>query len=253
MKQDQLLTTALQIVSGCRTERERAVAIHDFVRDRVRFGFTRHFDLASPDQTLTAGLGHCNPQAQLFVALLGAVDISARLHFVTIDNRILDGCFPPGRGPGDRLSHAFSEVRLGGRWVRTDSYIADPQLAAAARPRLRAAGKTMGHGVHVHGTGQWDGRSDAFSQFADPAMALADHGTFSSVAEFAATRHYRHRIGPIKMTTALRWLPGWLTRPLITRINRRIDQLRSDDANAQGISRVDRAVEAGANEMQPAI
>lgn len=48
------------------------VAIHDCVRDTVKFGFNAWWDNSPPDTTLRAGYGHCNPKGALFVAMLGA-------------------------------------------------------------------------------------------------------------------------------------------------------------------------------------
>jgi hypothetical protein len=191
-------------------ERVRAVWIHDWVRDRVAFGFTPWFDEAPPDATLARGRGHCNPQAALFVAACRAAGLEARFHAVTISHEILDGIFPHG-GPPPLLTHVFSEVRLAGQWRRTDSYIIDPALREAALARLAQTGRRMGYGVHGAGTGHWDGRSDAFSQFVDPAMAVADLGTFDSLTDVFRHPGYCHRYAGLRAATwllPLRLLPG---------------------------------------------
>ena len=38
-----------QVVTGARTEREKAIALHDYVRDNVKFGFNKYFDATPPD------------------------------------------------------------------------------------------------------------------------------------------------------------------------------------------------------------
>ena len=88
-------STARELTETAGSEREAAVRLHDFVRDRIRFGLTHRFDDATPEQTLAAGVGHCNPQGRLLVSLLRAVDIPARLHFVWIRMEVLRGLFPP--------------------------------------------------------------------------------------------------------------------------------------------------------------
>ncbi|MDJ0789429.1 MAG: transglutaminase-like domain-containing protein [Myxococcota bacterium] len=204
-------------LSTARDDRERAVRIHDFVRDRVRFGLTPWFDVASPRKTLELGVGHCNPQGVLFASLLGAVGIDARLHFVTLTNDVLFGLWPDGGGPPRELSHAFSEVRLDGRWQRVDSYIVDPELRAGARLRLAEEGLALGFGMHRDGTGAWDGRADAFSQFADDAMALEDHGLQDPRA-FYQSAPYRHRVGGVPFHQWMRPL-----RPLAALLDARIN------------------------------
>ena len=199
-------------LDACGSDRARAVRVHDFVRDRIRFGITPWFDAADPATTLRLGVGHCNPKATLFVALLRELGIEARLHFVTITSDVLRGLWGPGAGLPPRLSHAYSEVRLDGAWRRVDSYVVDRALWAGAAPRLAGKPWRLGFGVHEAGTSEWDGRGDAFSQLADDAMALEDHGAWDDVAAFAARPAYRHRFGPLRFhaaMTPLRVLGRW--------------------------------------------
>ncbi len=184
-------------LSGCKTDRKRAVRVHDFVRDRVRFGVTPWFDVADPATTLRLGVGHCNPKATLFVGVLRELGIEARLHFVTITNEVLRGLWPDGAGPPSRLSHAYSEVRLDGSWQRVDSYVVDRALWPGAAARLAEKRWAMGFGVHADGAPDWDGHGDAFSQLADDAMVLEDHGAWEDLRSFATRREYRHRLGPL--------------------------------------------------------
>ena len=127
-----------QRLVGATTPEARALGCFRFVRDEIHFGFTPRFDLASAEETLVFGRGHCNPQAVLFASLLHAAGIEARLHVVTISNEILAGVFPPPGGPPARLAHTFTQVWLAGEWRRLDGYIVDPLLYARALSRLRA-------------------------------------------------------------------------------------------------------------------
>ena len=43
---------AQRITDKYSTEREKAVALHDYVRVNIKFGFNRYFDLSTPDHTL---------------------------------------------------------------------------------------------------------------------------------------------------------------------------------------------------------
>ena len=89
---------AQRLVAGATTPEARALACFRFVRDEIHFGFTPRFDIASAEETLVFGRGHCNPQAILFASLLHAAGVEMRLHLVRISNEILAGIFPPPAG-----------------------------------------------------------------------------------------------------------------------------------------------------------
>ena len=52
-----------QIVAKVSTEREKAIELHDYVRENVKFGFNKYFDATPPDYTLSCHHGHCNPKS----------------------------------------------------------------------------------------------------------------------------------------------------------------------------------------------
>jgi hypothetical protein len=177
-----------RITFGSTDEVERAVRIHDFVRDEVLFGWVPSFDAQSASQTLASRVGFCNTKSPLFVAMLRAAGIPARLHFAGINKRILSGLIDPI----DRyVDHSYAEVFLGGRWLKVDSYIVDTPLFRAAMQRLRASGRQIGFGVHAKGTSNWDGRSDSFVQFVNdgscPDLSDVDFGVFDDVPAFYAS------------------------------------------------------------------
>lgn len=201
------------------TDVARALAIYQFVRDALPFGFTPAFDQATPEQTLKLGRGHCNPKGALFVAMLRAVNILARLHFVSISNDVLRGLFPAMAGPPPVLNHAFTEVCLNEQWLRVDGYVIDTPLYEAARRRLLAEERPLGYGIHIEGTVRWNGTTDCLIQYADPAtMTLADHGPFEDPATFYRSPAYTQDPGPLARR---------LFGPLLTRlVNGRIEQVR---------------------------
>ena len=172
-----------QLVRGHNTARERAVAIHDYVRDTVRFGFTPHFYAMSATEVLSAGVGYSNTKATLFIALLRAAGIEARQQFVDVNAAVLHGMFDL-RTPF--IDHSYTEVLLDGVWVPTDSYVVDRALFRAAQAALRAEGRRLGYGVHVEGRYDWDGRKPAFAQFPSDEPRLSRHrwGVFPDVAAF---------------------------------------------------------------------
>ncbi|MEL6198859.1 MAG: transglutaminase family protein [Pseudomonadota bacterium] len=216
------------VVDRCRSRadspRELAVALHDYVRDEVLFGFTPYFDAATPERTLRLGIGHCNPQATLMIALFRAAGFEARYRPATIGNEIM-------RGTADtptRLSHLFTEVNLEGQWLRLDSYIVDPALRRSAIDRLRRDGRALGYGCHATATGKWDGRSNAFSQVATDSMIHELHDAVDDAKTFFASADYRHRVGPLRYNTLL--MPTRLITPIAMRAaNLRIERMRVRD------------------------
>jgi len=198
---------AEQITNGLSTESEKAVALHDYVRDNIKFGFNRYFDLSTPDHTLELGIGHCNPQGELMTALLRAADLESYMHFVVLPKAALKGAVSPNRYwliPTE-LSHCYTEVRVEGTWCNIDSYILDSPFLKAARAKLSEEGRTSGYGTHVKSTNQWDGKCDAFSQF-DKDMMLEDHGRVDNLDTYYRSDRYRHKVFGVRLNTLFRLL-----------------------------------------------
>jgi len=87
----------------------------------IKFGFPPKWDIVKASEVLDYGLGYCNPKATLFLALLRATDISARIHCGLIDIQIMKGIFPsrlfssmPSAGP-----HSWIEIEIDGTWLDT--------------------------------------------------------------------------------------------------------------------------------------
>jgi transglutaminase-like putative cysteine protease len=180
-----ITSLAASLVRGRATTRERAVAIHDFVRDEIRFGYAPQFYAMSATEVLAASIGFGNTKATLFIALLRAAGIEARQQFVELDAAIWRGLLDL-RTPF--IDHSYVEVSIGGAWIATDSYTVDRTLARAAQAALRHERERTGYGVRVDGQSEWDGQSPAFVQFA-PGRAASRHlwGVFNDVADFYAS------------------------------------------------------------------
>lgn len=215
-----IAAAAREATAGIEEPRAQAVALHDFVRDRVRFGWTGRFHDQRASEVLASGVGYCNTKSTLFVALLRARGIPARPRFVSLDARILHGLIDPGT---PYVDHSVTEVWLDGRWIATDSYIVDRPAFAGAQARLRAEGRTLGYGVHRNGTTDWDGRRNAFAQFADPALAGPDPGAHPDIGALVDSGRALNRLG-----TVARWLFPAFAR----QANRRIEALRTSSAGS---------------------
>ncbi len=179
--------TAARLILGKSTDREKAVAIHDFVRDGIAYGFGPKFYDHKASDVLRSRRGFCNPKGTLFIALLRAAGIPARQHFVEISPEILHGIVSPRT---EWLDHSYTEVWLGGNWVSVDSYIVDPLLFAGAQKRLQENGREVGYGVHRAGKLVWDGQSSSFSQFVRGSggtrIGNRDFGVHADVVSFYA-------------------------------------------------------------------
>jgi hypothetical protein len=205
-------------VSRAADDTNRAVRLHDFVRDEILFGWAPQFDRQTASEVLESRVGFCNTKSTLFIALLRAVGIPARLHVAGITARILEGLVNP-RSP--YVDHSWTEVWLGNRWLELDSYVVDAPLHRRAMSRLRQCGESVGFGVHVHGRCNWDGESDCFVQFVDdgtvPCFSDADFGTFDDISAFNASGRAR---------TPANAVSRFLMRTLLRRAMQRVQALR---------------------------
>jgi len=193
---------AKQITDRFSSERKKAIALHDYVRDNVKFGFNRYFDLSTPDDTLELGVGHCNPKSDLMRVLFRGADIEAYGHFVVLPKKTVKGAVSPNRYwliPAE-LSHCYTEVKIEGSWYNIDSYILDSRLFKAVRARLSEENLTIGYGTHLHSTIHWDGKSDAFSQF-DKDMMIEDHGRVDDLETYYRSDRYRHKVFGVRLNT----------------------------------------------------
>lgn len=209
------------------SSRELAVALHNFVRDEIPFGFTHRFDLATPEHTLQQGRGHCTPKTNLLVHLLRQAGFEdATVVSVPILNTVFDNLEERGRNsfPG-MVHHSFTEVTVDGRPCRFDSYVIDKPLFQAAQAKILSEenGAPLGYAIHRDGTCEWDGRSDAFSQYM--VQTPENERRYSSTKDLVAdSNYYEHS----DLATLLRIpLLGRLMGSFVVQNNRSVDLLRS--------------------------
>ena len=209
------------------TEREKAIALHDYVRDIIKFGFNRYFDMSKPNHTLKLRVGHRNPKAELMVALFREAGLEAHHHFVVLPKGIIKGVIPPSMRwliPAE-LSHWYVEVKVEGTWCDIDSYVLDGPLLTAARRKLSEEGRPFGYGTHGKSTNHWDGRSDAFFQF-DKDIMLEDHGRVDDLRTYYRGDRYREKIPGVQLNTFFRFFG----KAIEVRFNSYIDNVRSKDS-----------------------
>jgi Transglutaminase-like superfamily len=217
-KNADLVLQVNRIVAGAKSDVEKAVLIHDFVRDAISFGWAASFYDQKASEVLESKIGYCNTKSTLFVAMLRAAGIPAKQRFVNINAKILEGILNPGTAYVD---HSYTEVFLRGTWLKVDSYIVDAKLATTARRKLQQENRVLDYGVHRYGVSHWDGTSDAFSQFLDDGsfknLSTRDFGVYEDIEAF-----YRSGNGVNELNFGMRLV----VRFFVFGANRRAEALR---------------------------
>lgn len=205
-----------------KTPREKAVAIYGFVK---RMALSRPIKMRprTAREVLEAGSGDAEDKATVFVALLRAAGIPARICYAELRGEILQGL---AKIP--RAARPLVEVWLD-RWVRSDTYIFDAGYMAAARQRLKDSGREWGYGIHVRAHTLWNGVDDAFlggCPTADDPMVLRELGPFHDPEGLQACPEWRaeHR----RMARTLHW------NVLAPSIGKVIRELREESGGALG-------------------
>lgn len=212
-----------RVVLPSASERDKAVALHDYVRDTVKFGFCKYFDNPPIEYLLSYRYGHCNPKTSLMVELFRAAGFEAHRHYVVIPNEILLGAINPSRYwmlPKE-LSHSYTEVLVNGKWCSIDSYIIDTPLLRGGLAKLASENRAIGYGVRTGAVNTWDGQSDAFSQF-DRGMMIEDHGRIEDLEAFFHDSKYRHVMLGLRFNTLFPMLGEFGVKPM----NAHIDKIR---------------------------
>ncbi len=112
---------AQKMLEGVQTPKDAALRMHRFVRE-IKYVLIPLETKASA--VLKLNKSECVAKATLLIALLRAVNIPARYHFVSIRKELLKGlfspllyCFMAKVVPG----HGWCEVYLGGRWIAIEA------------------------------------------------------------------------------------------------------------------------------------
>ncbi|MBE7939856.1 MULTISPECIES: transglutaminase-like domain-containing protein [Ramlibacter] len=203
--------TAQKLTQALQTFRERAVAIHDFVR-RMPFAAIPDPGSITASEVLRRGGGDCHTKGLVFVALCRAAGFPARLMFVEVRTNFLRGVL--SHGP-QSMPHAVGQVFVDGHWHSTDGYVVDPLLFAQAKRQLRLHGLDSGWGIVNDAQPQWEGEKPCFQQFRSRDIRKT-YGVFHDVAHFQA-HHEQAGQG---------WSHGILYAIGARVLNRRVAQVR---------------------------
>lgn len=187
-----LRTFAHSLVRTCLTERDRALAVYQHVR-RIPLAAPIKLRLRSARAVMDRNEGDAVDKATLFVALLRAVGLPARVLFASAYRGVLRGL------PVDVacLPRPIVEVCIQGRWVRTDTYIFDDAYVAAARYRLQKEREDYGYGLCANGAVDWDGLRHAYLLGVEQEDEFVMEGTlpFDDALAFARSQGRPQRLG----------------------------------------------------------
>ncbi len=200
------------------TDREKAIAAHDFVK-ALPFGCVPDYSALTASEVLNQRHGDCFTKGMLFVALLRALQVPARLRFVSLPVSFLRGIVEPEEST---IMHAMAEVLIDDHWFVTDSYVPDALLSAGARRKLLAEGRRMGYGIHINGSEKWDGMSDASAQCCladETSLPVVDWGIADDPESFYADES--HSELRRNFVTRLKWR---LASPMV---NKRVAAVRA--------------------------
>ena len=211
---------AMRITQLASSATQKAVFIHDFVKS-LPFGCVAAFDHVPAAAVLRAGRGDCHTKGTLFVALLRAAGVPARLRFVSLSSKFLAGIIDIPQG---NITHAVGEVYLSGRWVQTDTYVTDKQFEMRALRKLNERGLRVGLGIHVNADRNWSGQEASHAQYSeeDPSsLPLRDLGVAHDPKYFYSDRSNQER--QLGWTTRLKWML------VAAVVNRRVEKIRLSD------------------------
>jgi len=112
---------ARRVTGGETDEVRRAVRLYHAVRDEI--AYTPYCDFRSPDTyrasaTLARGSGFCVAKAGLLAAAARAAGIPARVGFADVRNHLATPRLRRLMGTDVFYYHGYTELHLGGRWVK---------------------------------------------------------------------------------------------------------------------------------------
>lgn len=195
LQDSRLRLRARSLTQLCKTDRERAMAVHNYVK---KLPFKRPFKLRlrTAREVMDAGEGDATDKSTLLIALLRRCRIPARIRYVELSGEILRGL----TSMMATVPRPVIEIWLHSGWVRTDAYIFDAAYMAAARQRLKDHEWEWGYGIHRNGQSIWNGTDDAFlggyRTEQDP-LVLRTLGVYHDPLQFVSSDVFRRNFKPL--------------------------------------------------------
>jgi hypothetical protein len=130
-------------------EKERILAIYNYVRDEIPFGYNISDNIPAA-AVLKDGFGQCNTKGTLFMALLRAVGVPCRIHGFFIDKILQKGAmkgFYYLQAPKEIL-HSWIEIFYNGKWLNLEGFILDMKYLQKLQAKFNdCEGAFCGYGV----------------------------------------------------------------------------------------------------------
>jgi len=166
---EELQRKAKEISQGAETPTEAALKIFYFVRDEILFGM--NYADAKASGTLKKGLGFCITKTNLQIALLRAVGIPARCHYVHLPKERNKPIIP--RFMYDRMPmamvHPWCECYLSEEWIACEALLDEAFYKGCLRMGMLTKEEVP--------TIDWDGEANFILS---KQWILEDIGTFPS-------------------------------------------------------------------------
>ena len=192
LRDEGLRQVAYALAPGTSTDREKAVAAHEFVRS-LAMDFSFRFRPSTAGEIVRKKSADVVGRATVLVALLRFCGFPSRVLFAEPMPEALRGL------PADvsALPRPVVEVLLDRHWMRIDTFIFDERYLRAAQQRLRKKREDFGYGVSAAGATQWDGKRDALILGLEQADSLHEKNPtpVDDVSEYASGLSGLQRLG----------------------------------------------------------
>lgn len=202
------------------TETDKVKNIYDYVKDDVKFGYNTD-DSISASVVLDDGYGQCNTKANLFMALLRAVEIPNRMHGFTIHKALQKGAIT---GIWYKLSpknilHSWVEVYVNGEWFNLEGLILDKTYLTALQKKFSDCKTTFcGYGAYTDNfqkpNVEWN-KNDTYIQ---EKGINQDFGLFDTPDDFYS--QHQQKLNPFK-----KWVYQNYVRHLM---NKNVERIRKN-------------------------
>ena len=112
---------ALEITNGLETDKEKAVALFYWVRDKIKYNMMSFYMLKynfKASVTLRRKYGFCVSKSLLLSSFARAVGIPARIHLVDIINHKIPQKVVDLMRTNTFFYHGYSELFIDGKWIK---------------------------------------------------------------------------------------------------------------------------------------
>lgn len=137
---------ALEIINGCKSDKEKAIALFYWVRDEIKYNMQlfipKIINNFKASKVIQKHQGFCVSKSILLSTLARAVGIPARIHLVDLINHLVSQKIIDFMGTNVMYYHGFSELFIDGKWVKlTPSFDKDTAIKGGFLPMVEFDGE----------------------------------------------------------------------------------------------------------------